>query len=64
MATKTERRPLATSAELSAYLQIPERTLIDWRRRGIGPPYRRVGRHVRYPWPGVDAWVEKQDPST
>jgi excisionase family DNA binding protein len=58
MAT-TDPRPLATPAELSEYLQIPERTLVDWRRRGIGP-YRRIGRHVRYPWPGVDAWVEHQ----
>lgn len=64
MATKTDRRPLATPAALSEYLGISELTLRDWRRRGIGPPYRRIGRHVRYPWPGVDAWVDKQAPTT
>lgn len=54
----TERRKMATQAELSEYLGVPQKTLIDWRYRRIGPPWLKLGHHVRYPWPAVDKWVE------
>lgn len=31
-------------------------TLYQWRRRGVGPPARRVGRHLRYDPDAVRAW--------
>lgn len=55
-----QRRPLATSEEVSEYLGVPKRTLDDWAHRGIGPAYSRVGRHRRYAWADVDAYVEQQ----
>jgi hypothetical protein len=53
----SERRKMATTRELSAWLDIPEETLRWWRAHGQGPPYVRLGRHVRYPMPEVDRWV-------
>lgn len=60
MATATDRRPLASQDEVAAYLGVPKRTVIDWRRRGIGPRGRKVGRHVRYRWADVERWFDEQ----
>lgn len=56
----TDRRPLATPEELAAFLQVPLLTLYNWRRRRIGPKGIRVGKHIRYDWRDVDAWVQAQ----
>ncbi|SEC95136.1 DNA binding domain-containing protein, excisionase family [Amycolatopsis tolypomycina] len=55
-----DRRPLATPSQLAEYLGIPEATLSQWRARGKGPKWTRVGRHVRYRWSEVDAWLDTQ----
>ncbi len=51
---------LMTTKELSAYLQVPERTLEDWRtsRAGRGPRPIRLGKRVRYRLATVNAWLE------
>ena len=58
----TKRRslddPLLTIEEVGAYIQVPVKTLYDWRHRGIGPAGMRVGRYVRYRLSDVDAWLE------
>ena len=51
---------LHSGAELSKAIGVPEKTLADWRSRGIGPAYVRVGRHVRYRDVDVDRWLESQ----
>lgn len=51
------RRPLAGALEVSEYLGVPVPTLYQWRARGIGPKSARVGRHLRYAWPDVDAYL-------
>lgn len=43
--------------QLAAELQIPVRTLSQWRYRKVGPPYSKLGRHVRYLRADVDRWV-------
>lgn len=53
------RTSLGTSAEVAEYLGVPEHTLAQWRYRGSGPRYIRVGRHVRYRWPDVDRWLDE-----
>ncbi|WP_333769815.1 helix-turn-helix transcriptional regulator [Streptomyces sp. IBSBF 2435] len=58
--TANERRPLATPAELSAYLGVPVATLYQWRHQGLGPKVHKVGRHLRYRWAEVEAWVDQQ----
>ncbi len=39
---------------------IPEKTLANWRSQGKGPKYLKVGRHVRYRMPDLDAWLDAQ----
>ncbi|MTA11164.1 MAG: helix-turn-helix domain-containing protein [Actinobacteria bacterium] len=47
-------------AEVSTLIKIPVATLAQWRYRQIGPPYVRIGRHVRYPASGLQAWLDSQ----
>lgn len=44
----------------AAYLGVPARTLEDWRYKGRGPAFCRVGKHVRYRREDVEAWLESQ----
>lgn len=45
-------------AEVSAVLDgIPEKTLADWRSRGIGPAFIKVGRHIRYRPADIEKWL-------
>lgn len=46
--------------ELAEYLGVPVATLYQWRYRGEGPAGFRVGRHLRYRWSEVEAWIERQ----
>ena len=52
---------LATTAQVAAFLHdIPPHTLEQWRSQGKGPKYIKVGRHVRYRWSDVQAWLDAQ----
>ncbi len=51
---------LLSPAELADYLGVPVQTVYQWRHRGEGPPGYRVGRHVRYRWSDVQAWLDEQ----
>ncbi|WP_322620015.1 helix-turn-helix transcriptional regulator [Streptomyces acidicola] len=55
-----QRGPLATPAEVAAYLGVPVKTLYQWKYRGIGPNVHKVGRHLRYRWHEVDVWLNAQ----
>jgi excisionase family DNA binding protein len=50
-------RRLATPIEVSAYLKVPVKTLYASRYEGKGPRAHRVGRHLRYRWEDVEAWL-------
>lgn len=53
--------PLVTQEVLAKYLGIPETTLEQWRSRGGGPDYVKVGaRHVRYRLSEVNAWMDDE----
>jgi excisionase family DNA binding protein len=54
------RNALLTIDELAAHLGVPTRTLYGWRYRNEGPPAIRVGRHLRYNWADVEAWLDDQ----
>lgn len=54
------RDRLLTAQELADYLEVPVKTLYEWRHRGDGPPGFRVGRHLRYRWGDVAAWIRDQ----
>ncbi|MGH9034275.1 MAG: helix-turn-helix transcriptional regulator [Acidimicrobiia bacterium] len=49
---------LLTLEQVAGYLQVPVKTLYDWRHRGLGPRGLRVGRYVRYRQADVDAWLD------
>lgn len=55
-----QRDRLLTVHELAEYLGVPVATLYQWRYRREGPKGFRVGRHVRYRWSEIEAWVERQ----
>ncbi|MEU4327735.1 helix-turn-helix transcriptional regulator [Nonomuraea dietziae] len=59
MAVQTEER-LWTPREVAEYLGVPLGTLYQWRTRGLGPPGRRIGKHLRYLPSDVLAWVREQ----
>ena len=60
--TATARpQPLASSAEVAEVLGIPEKTLTEWRSRGLGPAYLKVGRYVRYRWSAVNEWLSTRE---
>ena len=50
-----------TIDEVARRLDIPKKTLYQWRYKGIGPRSHRLGRHVRYRWSEVLAWFDEQD---
>jgi predicted DNA-binding transcriptional regulator AlpA len=58
-----ERR-LMTRAEVAQLLALPEKTLVNWRYQGFGPPSFRVGKAVRYRRDEVERWLDEQAAST
>ena len=58
------RTPLAKPVQVADYLQKPEKTLAEWRYRGIGPRYLTIGRDVRYRWSDVEEWLASQERGT
>lgn len=53
-----------TPREIAEQLGVDERTLANWRWRGDGPPWRKLGdgrsAPVRYPEDGVSTWLAAQ----
>lgn len=52
--------PLMSIEDLSEYLDVPIRTLYDWRLSGRGPCAIHVGRQLRYFVSDVHAWLASQ----
>lgn len=52
---------LIDPATLAEALGTTQRTLSEWRIRGYGPSYLRVGRTVRYRPEAVDSWLLAQE---
>lgn len=58
MSNTTTQNDMLTEDAASAYLGgIPPRTLRQWRHLGKGPPYVKVGHHVRYSRRDLDAYL-------
>ncbi|NSC22241.1 helix-turn-helix domain-containing protein [Streptomyces albus subsp. chlorinus] len=55
----TSPRALASPKEVADYLGVPVPTLYQWKYRGIGPQVHKVGKHLRYRWVEVDAWLDR-----
>ena len=50
-----------TTTEVAEMLKLKPQTLRVWRWKRKGPPYRSLGRSVRYLRSEVDAWAAEQD---
>ncbi len=48
---------LWTVDEAAYFLNIPVKTLYQWKWLGEGPPVRKMGRHLRYDPAKLRAWV-------
>jgi predicted DNA-binding transcriptional regulator AlpA len=42
--------------ELADHYGLPTKTLAQWASKGAGPPYARMGRHVRYRLSDLIEW--------
>lgn len=51
---------LVSRDEVAAYLGVSVGTMNRWAYTRTGPPYKIVGRHARYRWSDVDAWLDSQ----
>ena len=51
-------KPAFTNTRGAAhYAALSPKQLEHWRTRGCGPTYIKVGRHVRYSYADLDAWM-------
>jgi excisionase family DNA binding protein len=46
---------LVTIDDLAELLQVSRETIYSWSKRGIGPPYHKAGKHIRYKASDVQA---------
>lgn len=51
---------LENQDQVAARLGLNPNTLANWRVRGLGPRFCRVGRAIRYDPADVEAWIEHQ----
>ncbi len=59
-AGRGQPRDLVNSKRVSEVLSIPVATLAKWRQAGTGPPFYRIGVHVRYSVLEVDTWLDSK----
>jgi|TARA_B110001454_G_C12426108_1_gene311509 predicted DNA-binding transcriptional regulator AlpA len=50
-----------TSQQLAGFLCLSIHTITDYRRKGIGPKYLRIGRSIRYKLEDVLQWRENNE---
>jgi excisionase family DNA binding protein len=50
-----------TPKELAAMLNIHIGTLANWRSKGIGPSFSKIGHKVRYSKQDVQKWIKKHE---
>jgi hypothetical protein len=56
-----DRLDVMSGQQVADLFQVSIRTLEEWRQTHKGPPWRRVGKHVRYVRAEVEAWFEGLD---
>jgi len=54
----TPIRRLLTEQQLAIELNVSVRTLQQWRFKGGGPRFLKLGAAVRYDWAHVEVWLE------
>ncbi len=53
----THAEPLLSAQELADYLEVPVKTIYTWRHCNSGPRGFRIGKHLRFRWTDVEAWL-------
>lgn len=53
------RRGALSAKEAASYLSTTEGTLSQWRHRGEGPPFLRMGRKIAYRIETLDSWLRE-----
>lgn len=53
------QRQYLTPSETADRLNVSSGTLANWRSRGTGPAYLKIGRKVSYAIVDLDAWADK-----
>ncbi|MBR4625924.1 MAG: helix-turn-helix domain-containing protein [Alphaproteobacteria bacterium] len=51
---------LLNTKEVAKYLDVACSTLIEYRRKGIGPAYIKLGHLVRYKVEDVELWLKQK----
>ena len=46
--------------KLAEHYGVPLETVYGWNKKGTGPDYIRVGRHIRYRPKDIEAWEKSQ----
>lgn len=65
MADTTDKsRGAFTAKQAAAYLATTEGTLAQWRHRGEGPPFVKLGRKVVYRPEALDTWLRQLEEQT
>ncbi|MGW2643667.1 helix-turn-helix domain-containing protein [Streptomyces sp. NPDC001393] len=49
-----------TIDDIAEIFEVPKETVYQWRRKRIGPPGFRIGKHVRYDPADVHAYVARR----
>lgn len=57
-APQGNRPILLAPDQVAEFLGVTKATLADWRCKGMGPAYVKVGRLIRYPQSPLDEWLE------
>ena len=57
-AASEDRNFPVTEVWVADYLQLSRSTVQKWRMQGIGPPYVKLGKSVRYLPEDVESWLK------
>lgn len=57
---KAKEKELLSPRDLAARLQVSDYTLRNWRVRGFGPPWAKIGKAIRYRIEDVREWEKKR----
>ncbi|MFF3915723.1 helix-turn-helix domain-containing protein [Streptomyces sp. NPDC001852] len=49
-----------TTDDIAEIFEVPKETVYQWRRKRVGPPGFRIGKHVRYDPADVLAYVSRR----
>jgi excisionase family DNA binding protein len=52
-----QEQEFLTIDDLARLLRVPKATIYRWRSMGEGPIGYSIGRHVRFRWPDIEAWL-------